>query len=212
MGFDLYGVNPRINREYPKKYETIMKEYGTGDGWIDWKKDVPDNVKEEYFDIKEQYEEDNPGYYFRNNVWWWRPVWEFVCHHCSDFLDDEDMARGHDNSGHEISENKAVKIGGKLSELLADGTVDFHDREHRLSYERAKANNEEVEKELDALRKEVKEQCGENIVPMNYPGEMKEKYEKIYAKRDWDGHYPFHKENIKDFAVFCLNSGGFEIC
>ena len=27
-----------------------------------------------------------------------------------------------------------------------------------------------------------------------------------------DTHYPFSVENVQDFAEFCMNSGGFEIC
>ena len=61
MGFDLYGINPTVNKEYPPRYDEIMKEYGTGDGWIDWSKDVPEDVKEEYFELKQQFEENNPG-------------------------------------------------------------------------------------------------------------------------------------------------------
>ena len=33
MGFDLYGQNPTVNKEYSPRYNEIMKKYGTGDGW-----------------------------------------------------------------------------------------------------------------------------------------------------------------------------------
>ena len=146
-----------------------MKKYGTGDGWIDWKKDVPDNVKEEYFDIKEQYEEDNPGYYFRNNVWWWRPLWNFVAGMCDDILTEKDIEHGSFNDGHKISKTKAAKIAKRLFKLIEEGTI--------------------------------------------------KKYEKMYKqqikklnKDNWDKNYPFSEDNVRQFANFCANSGGFRIC
>ena len=29
---------------------------------------------------------------------------------------------------------------------------------------------------------------------------------------NWDKSYPFNVENVEQFAKFCLESGGFEIC
>ena len=55
MGFDLYGLNPQINKEHPPRYNEIMKEYGSKDGWLDWSKDIPDVVKDEYFELKDNY-------------------------------------------------------------------------------------------------------------------------------------------------------------
>ena len=37
MGFDLYGLNPTINKVYPPRYNEIMEEYGK-DGMLNWKK------------------------------------------------------------------------------------------------------------------------------------------------------------------------------
>ena len=43
-------------------------------------------------------------------------------------------------------------------------------------------------------------------------------YESAYRKQqqslsedDWDRSYPFSEDNVRQFANFCLNSGGFEI-
>ena len=51
MGFDVYGVNPKIEQEYPPRYEEILKEYGN-DGWLDYSKEIPQDVKDEYYNIK----------------------------------------------------------------------------------------------------------------------------------------------------------------
>ncbi len=211
MGFDVYGVNPKIVQEYPPRYEEIMKEYGS-DGWLDWTKDIPDDVKNEYFDIKSEYEEHNVGYYFRNNVWWWRPLWSFVCASCNDFLSDKDMEGGSYNDGRKIAKYKAIKIGKRLSELLADGTVDATEKDYTVRAAEANIHNAGVQKELDKITKECKKKHGDNLVPRDYPEPYKTQWNDAYAKKSWSSDYPFNKENISNFAKFCLNSGGFEIC
>ena len=150
MGFDLYGMNPTINKKYPPKYNKILKKYGK-DGMINWKKDIPEKVKDEYFELKDKYQEDNPGDYFRNNVWWWRPLWQFVCASCDDILTEKDMERGNYNEGHKISKTKATRIAKRLSKYLADGTVDKIDKKNALERAEAIAHNETVQEELDEI-------------------------------------------------------------
>ena len=212
MGFDLYGMNPTINKKYPKRYDKMMKKYGNGE-FLDWSKDIPENIKEDYFEIKQQYENDNPGDYFRNNVWWWRPLWKFVCTSCYDILTDKDMEHGSYNDGHSISKTKATRIGKRLSKLIADGTVDKVDREEALKVAKSKAHNEIVQEQLDKIDRECKNALGDNnIVPAHYPEPFKSRWHKEYTKKQWASDYPFDKGNVKDFAIFCLQSGGFEIC
>ena len=151
MGFDLYGINPTVNKEYPPRYNQIMKEYGK-DGWIAWTKNVPEDVKEEYFELKQQFEENNPGDYFRNNVWYWRPLWSFVSHHCMNILTEKDISGGTYNDGHKISKTKSLKIAKKLSQLIADGTVAHYEKEYRLGYEEAQVWNEEVNEMLKDIK------------------------------------------------------------
>ena len=115
MGFDISGINPQIN-----KPETEYKYYGK-DSEI-WKSEDEDK-RNKYFDEMDEYYEANPGVYFRNNVWWWRPLWEFVCLQC-DFMTEEQKESGAYNDGKEIDQETAAKIGTKLKILLEDGTVD----------------------------------------------------------------------------------------
>jgi hypothetical protein len=50
------------------------------------------------------------------------------------------------------------------------------------------------------------------MVPANFPEPYKTQWDKAYADKSWDDSYPFNKENVENFAKFCLESGGFEIC
>ena len=212
MGYDLYGVSPQENTEFPKRYHEIMKEYGDGEGFLNWKENVPDEIKEEYWEIKDQYQKDNPGEYFRNNVWFWRPLWNFVCNNCQDILNEDDMMGGESNSGYEISEHKAELIGRRLSALLADGTVDEVHRINALEIAKSKAHNEIIEEELENIKKACKKEHGKDVAPANYPEPYYTQWSELQSQEKWSAHYPFDKENIEDFAKFCLESGGFEIC
>ena len=215
MGYDIYGISPTINRDYPERYNKIMKQYGDGQGWLKWSEDIPQEVKDEYFEIKDVYETDNPGAYFRNNVWFWRPLWQFVVETCEDYMTVDEIDSGNSNSGHRISEETALYIAKQLSEKIADGTVDKREREWELKREKAKAHNKEVRAEMDRITKECKDKFpihADKLVPANYPEPYNTQWQEAYSKENWDASYPFSKENIKDFATFCMQSGGFEIC
>jgi hypothetical protein len=58
MGMDIYGLNPKLLSPKPE---------------IVWET-ASDEAKSEYFKIIEEWEEENPGYYFRANIWSWRPI------------------------------------------------------------------------------------------------------------------------------------------
>ncbi len=211
MGFDLSGLNPTINEEHSQEYNDILKLYGK-DGWLDWSMDIPEATKDRYFELQDQFKEDNPGDYFRNNVWWWRPLWDFVCNNCDDFLSKKDMEKGGYNNGEKISKTKSLKIAKRLSQLIADGTVDEFDRKFTLLIAKAEAHNKEVRKEMDTISDACQKEHGEMKAPAYYPEPYKTQWSDAYNKEDWTSHYPFNVQNVKEFAMFCEQSGGFIIC
>tara|TARA_R100000234_G_C4841802_1_gene111408 strand:- start:15 stop:503 length:489 start_codon:yes stop_codon:yes gene_type:complete len=162
MGMDVYGLKPKINTEMPK----VLKDMPEGEDWLDAFIKMSRKEKEIYHKAKDKHYEDNPGVYFRNNVWYWRPLWDYVCQNV-DSLTEDDHMNGHSNSGHQISETKAIAIAGVLYALLEDGSVKTAEEMH-------------MEGEINS---------------------------------DKDGpKYPFSEENVREFAIFCEESGGFEIC
>ena len=130
-------------------------------------------------------------------MWWWRPLWAFVCDHFVDVLHDDDCERGNYNDGHLIDEDKAMRIGVGLTAMLKDGTIQ--------SYQ------DFYEAELKALPQVDCRVCDNN----NY-GNHKKRTCKACKQTglvdDWAKSYPFDVENIREFATFCLESGGFTIC
>ena len=126
-----------------------------------------------YWEQYNQQQEDNPGIYFRNNVWWWRPLWDFVCEHCDDILSKEDMERGCFNDHHEITEDKSLLIAKRIEDLIEDQTIDAYE----IAYEEYRKNKADSDD----------------------------------SKESFLGNYPFCKDNIARFSVFCRESGGFVI-
>ena len=150
MGFDLSGLNPNMTRPEPKLPPFPERTDKDWEKYHDW-------------------QEENCGTYFRNNVWWWRPLWNFVSSTCESILTEQDIESGSYNDGHKISKTKADRIARRLFKLIRNGDV--------KGYESA------YKKHLDSLNKD-----------------------------DWDKSYPFSEDNVRQFANFCANSGGFRIC
>ena len=62
------------------------------------------------------------GEYFRNNVWWWRRLAQFVCEHTG-VIEHEDKPAWQHNEGHEVSGEKAKQIANQLRALIDNGMV-----------------------------------------------------------------------------------------
>tara|TARA_A100001201_G_scaffold84137_2_gene74643 strand:+ start:362 stop:826 length:465 start_codon:yes stop_codon:yes gene_type:complete len=120
MGMDVFGLNPKLKSEPPK---------------IDWDSKPSEEERDAYFEAKEKWDSENPGHYFRNNVWWWRPLWDFVCVSCGDFMTEEDAEYGQHNGGYEIDEEKAEQIVERLTFLLKVGGVKKYEEEHKAHLE-----------------------------------------------------------------------------
>ena len=161
MGMDVHGLNPKINKDdFP-----VFNKFNNMEFKEKWKElDSNDSLRDKYFDEMRDYEESNPGYYFRNNVWWWRPLWDYCYFIADDLISEELWNRGHSNNGAGLNDKDAKLLGNRLLQKIREGDA-----------ERFKKHHEEQE---------------EN-----------EKYK-----------YPFDIDNVKAFAEFCIESGGFEIC
>ena len=167
MGMDVHGLNPKENAnidDFPiiKKYNKMKFE----DKWKELGAD--DNLQKMYWKEQEDWEEANPGVYFRNNCWWWRPLWNYCYWIAEDIISEELWDSGHTNSGAGLDAKDSVKLGERLLDSIADGTC--------LKYQ------------------------------ADYLQHMEDSDDE-FAKS-----YPFDVDNVKDFAKFCIESGGFEIC
>ena len=202
MGFDLYGMNPDIKEGTKKPKE------------IDWSNSTEEE-RDEHFKAVDEFERINKGVYFRNNVWWWRQLANYVCEHTK-CVDKEDFDKWQENGGHEVDEETANQIANQLEYLIKTGHAEKYKQEVDVVRKKAKEHNNKVEQKLSELRAEVAKIVGEdkakNLAPIDYPEPFHKKWNEIYAETDYRESYPFTIDNVRQFIEFARNSGGFRIC
>tara|TARA_R100000315_G_scaffold59849_1_gene35958 strand:- start:314 stop:943 length:630 start_codon:yes stop_codon:yes gene_type:complete len=209
MGFDLYGENPKVVKGFSDKKSERYEELAN----MSYSDREKLGLNDEYWELQTEWENNNPGSYFRNNVWWWRPLWSFTCEHCDDILTEDDMNAGCYNDNYIITEDKAVAIAERLYEALKQPETQEYLDNHMKAMEKAKKHNEMIEQEKKALDEIAVEMTGnKDIAPIDYPKDLKKKFDELMNKRDWASSYPINRENIESFARFAKQSGGFSIC
>ena len=162
-------------------------------------------------------EDKEIGSYFRANVWWWRPIWNFCETECDDILTDKDIEGGHYNNGHTISKTKSIRIAKRIYKLIDKGYIKELDDSYKKAKEVSDAKNKIIDTKLDELSKKANKGIPKLnkesfLVPRDYPKELYNEYEELSLTKCWVGSYPFDGKFLKEFADFCINSGGFDIC
>ena len=134
MGMDLYGLNPHN----PKKLVRPT---------IDWSKEHSEEDKDIFFKSLDYYEKNVPGHYFRNNCWWWRPLWDYVFNFTS-ILTEEEHTGGHHNDGQRINSKKAEQLSFALHKLIDSGHTKEYEEEYMQEHRKAEVHNDIVDEKL----------------------------------------------------------------
>ena len=201
MGMDVYGSNPKIHKGTKKPERPGNLHEGASRAVID-----------EYFKQSQEFEDKNPGVYFRNNCWWWRPLAYFITEHC-DWLTTEQKERLQDNSGFEFSEDEALSIADTLQKKVQDGSAAEREEVNKREMAVAEEWNKGINAQQDELGEIAKKETGNaKIVPYDYPEHIKKKWDDLQASQDRRAHYPFAERNIKEFIKFLRECGGFQVC
>lgn len=144
------------------------------------------------------------GEYFRNNAWWWAPLWTFIADTCNDILTEEDILGGRFNDGHYIPTDTAKRISLRLEHFIKQGDV------KRYEKEREEYLTNLPDEQCDICDKE--EVRYDNVAKKNgIYGSTCNRCNGTKKVRPWECSCPFSEENVKKFIEFCKNSGGFEI-
>ena len=152
------------------------------------------------------------GEYFRNNVWWWRRLADFVCEQTG-VIAETDKEHWQSNSGHEVDEETAKQIAKQLKALIKDGTVSKAIIEVEKEMEKAEKNNKFVDRCHEMLRAKVEADTGKtNLAPSVYPKDVHYARYWIQIKYSYGASYQFTMENVQEFIEFCEQSNGFRIC
>ena len=133
------------------------------------------------FDVYGIDPKNDMGEYFRANIWYWRPLWDYVCSINKDIISKEDWQKGHYNDGYEIDEKRALKMAERIDKAIKRGEV----AKAKQEYDNPNAEHPGQLIE-DIFMKAL------NIEPPNMS-------------------HPFDISAVKEFGEFCKQSGGFKI-
>jgi hypothetical protein len=164
------------------------------------------------FDLYGQNKNSSTGEYFRNNVWWWRRLADFVINETG-VIDEKDADGWHENGGHKVSADEAEQIANQLEYLISTGRVQEYAKEVQEKISRAEETNKKVQEKFDKLQERaIAETKEDRIIPRDYPEHLKAEWNNLWEERDNNENYPFDLENVKEFIAFCRESKGFRIC
>jgi len=147
------------------------------------------------------------GKYFRNNVWWWRPL----AGYCQQIAPEVCKACQHWQS------NDGDGLDAEGAQALADAL------ELELESGRTQAYAEAYAAERAALPRHPCEYCEATgttteAVALKYPayfphvGKTCIQCKGLGTREDSATHYPFDVDNVREFVTFLRGCGGFEIC
>ena len=187
MGMDIYGKNPTLVGTKPEiDFNTASKQ-----------------AQEEFFNELDKWENNNPGYYFRANLWSWRPIQMII----NKVNLEEDLGLNTDGFGYNNgsgleTEEECVK--------LAEAIVQF--------MERAELNDSHDSLYL-CLGMWVTAEKGFGV-PEEITEDLNEQFpvgkliQGGVVGSDGNLYYPAwetSKSHIEKFVTFLRNCGGFEI-
>lgn len=158
------------------------------------------------------------GSYFRRNVWGWHPLWDYVENQHPEIA--ELVEHAHSNDGDGLDEEKSVELAkllmddytsGKVAEYIAErnkalSELPFEDchicegkgiRTDQLGKE-AGWDTKELEPDIAII-------VGRTTGSCNACGG-------VGKRENWATNYYLEEDDIKEFADFLVECGGFEIC
>ena len=148
------------------------------------------------------------GKYFRNNVWWWRPLWDY-CERVAPKLTKK-VKYAQTNDGDGLDTENSLALAAVLRAKIEEG----HTAAYEVAYEKWR-------KSLPQLTCNICGGTGRRAEPPiagpgDYPcngcgGDRQFDLPGTGLKQHPDSHYPFSEENVMEFATFLEGCGGFEI-
>lgn len=158
------------------------------------------------------------GSYFRNNVWWWRPLADFCLNRHPDIA--EKCEYWHTNDGDGLDEEDSVLLAEALREDIRSGLAGEYERNYNewraslpreacelcdctgIRTDKVGVENGMPEKELSA---EIQILVGRTHGWCNA-------CDGVGTRESFASGYPFSVENVQEFADFLSDCGGFQIC
>lgn len=155
--------------------------------------------------------ENETGEYFRNNVWWWHPLWSYCCHISPELAGK--VESGHDNSGDGLDAVDSRKLGFIVQQSVTTGAAQEYVDEYNK--DTATLPDEPCFCVKQSLM-DVFSMSGD--IPFPKSSEDKIPNPECHTckgsgmQRNWNTNYHIDVDNIQSFAEFLIDCGGFQIC
>lgn len=158
------------------------------------------------------------GSYFRRNVWGWHPLWDYVENQHPEIAELVEYA--HSNDGDGLDEEKSVELAKLLMDDYNSGRVAEYIAERNkalseLPFEdchicegtgiRTDAIGKEAGWDTKELEPDIAIIVGRTKGSCNACGG-------VGKRENWATNYYLEEDDIKEFADFLVECGGFEIC
>ena len=157
------------------------------------------------------------GEYFRNNVWWWRPLWDYCCE-----VSDEarSVEYGQSNDGDGLDSDGAIALGKILLEEIESGATKEYEQYYYKSLselpmqECSLCNSTGIRTDEIGIQYGMpdKELSPEQQIVLGRTHGLCNGCDGVGQKPNFSTNYPFSVENVQEFANFLLECGGFSIC
>lgn len=157
------------------------------------------------------------GEYFRNNIWFWHPLWDYCLEmypvataKCTD---------GHSNSGDGLNASDSKKLAQLIKKDLENGKAQkYSDRyeEIRKNLPRQICTHCDGTGIANTTSLNLEESFQEPVKIQGIGSLLKEDLKCKMCdgngdRENWSSHYPFTIENLKEWQQFLDNCGGFNI-
>lgn len=175
------------------------------------------------------------GEYFRNNWWYWRPLWEFCEFVAPELTCQVEHAGSNDGDG--LDGDNAKALGEALRRAIKAGVAKEYNAERTAWLEslpirpclHCEATGKRTwlfspdRKDMKpAMRYDImKALLDENALPEYEKEEVPEGWTEearecnacggTGGEQHWAKSYPFDEKNVSEFATFLVNCGGFQL-
>ena len=157
------------------------------------------------------------GAYFRNNVWWWHPLWDYCLGMHGDICGK--VTEGHFNSGDGLNADDATKLGLALLADIGAGITSEYEKKYHAELaalplvdcqwcEATGIRNDETGKSHGMPERELDEA---SAILFGRTHGWCNACQGAGKSASWATNYPFKTSNVQEFAEFLLDCGGFEI-
>ena len=135
MGMDVHGLNPKMNKDKSKFPMLVNVDKLEKDEKWKERMELIETESDKYWKERDEFEGTNKGVYFRNNCWWWSPLWDF-CYNVArnseypSLITQETYFSGHHNDGAGLNDEDAKLLGAFLLKAIEDGNADDYKDRH----------------------------------------------------------------------------------